>query len=96
MYLEFLIRRSRFKWIQLLRESKVGATAMFSVLHACVMLGFLKKSSKNFWFTSLKIIENADLDDKTNKCKHIHGSLSCSEHFRQVRINLNFEAKICE
>lgn len=85
IYVEFLIRRSKLKPVILLRESKAAATLMFSVLHTCVMYGFMKKSSKNFWFSSLKMSDRVDCKDK---CEMIHGKLSCGKFFKNVR-NLN-------
>lgn len=85
MYLEFLVRRSRFTLVKHMRESRVAAIVMFSVLHTCVIFGFLKPSKK-FWFTSMRLEVEADPSCKTNKCRIIHGSSSCCEYFKKVRI----------
>lgn len=80
MYVEFLIRRSRSTAVILLRESTAAATLMFSILHTCVMYGFVKKSSSNFWFSSFKLNTEAK-----SKCDQVHGSLSCSEYLKKVK-----------
>lgn len=82
MYIEFLIRRSRSKWMTLLRESKVAATLMFGVFHTCILYGFLKTSSRMFWVTSYRINEK-ELDEKS-KCECIHGKLTCIDYWKQV------------
>lgn len=84
MYLEFLIKRSRFKSIQVITKSRLAATVMFSVLHTIVIFGFLKTSSNKFWFTSVKIKEINRSSDKENKCRNIHGSLTCRKYLGQV------------
>lgn len=84
MYLEFLIRRSPSKLIGFLRDSKVAATIIFSVLHSCIMFGFLKKSSKCFWFSSFKIRETAPSEKEDKKCERIHGKLTCATYLSQV------------
>lgn len=80
MYVEFLIRRSRSRAVIFLRESTAAATLLFSILHTCVMYGFVKKSSSNFWFSSFQINAKA-----TSKCDQVHGSLSCSEYIKKVK-----------
>lgn len=86
MYLEFLIRRSRFKSIESMRNSKLAATAIFSVLHSIIMFGFLKNSTKNFWVTSFSIkpANPEGDDDDQNRCQRIHGKSTCRKYFFQV------------
>lgn len=83
MYLEFLIRRSRSKLIASLRNSKPAATAIFSVLNSLVMLGFLKNSSKKFWFTSF-VMKPTNEGDDHNRCQRLHENSACREYFRKV------------
>lgn len=79
-YIEFLIRRARSNWIIYIRESKVGATFLFGILHACVTYGFVTKSSRKFWFTTFQVDKNEEL----HNCKRVHGDLTCLEYFKQV------------
>jgi ribosomal protein S18 len=96
-YLEFLIRRAKSKWISSLRESKIGATVMFSLLNACVMFGFVRKASKNFWFTSLRIEEKADKNNNEKRCDCVHRNLSCVNYWKKVKLFkyfVNLESEI--
>lgn len=96
MYLEFLIRRWPSKLIAFMRESKVTATIIFSVLHSCIMFGFLKKSSKCFWFSSFKVRDENVPNESNNKCRHIHGESSCDKYLNQVIKTLSCELKALE
>lgn len=84
MYVEFLIRRASTNWIKFLRESKVAATLIFSVLHTFVMYGFLRKSSNNFWFSSFKFENESSLESE-DKCKCVHSKMTCFEYLKKVR-----------
>lgn len=86
IYIEFIIRQSSSKWVESLRKSKVCGTVLFSVLHACVMFGFLKKACRSFWFSSLKVHDATESSDGVNnqKCRQIHGDVPCVGHFKQV------------
>jgi hypothetical protein len=86
-YIDFLIRRVKNKWFSCLRNSKVSATLFFSILNAFVITGMLKKSSVNFWFTSVTPL--GDINENVmneNKCKLIHGDSKCSEFFKNVSL----------
>lgn len=96
MYLEFLIRRLPSKLIISIRESKFAAAIIFSALHSCIMFGFLKKSSKNFWFSSFKIRDETSLNKKDSKCERIHGQLTCFRYLSQVIKNLPCEPSALE
>ncbi|CRK88907.1 CLUMA_CG002776, isoform A [Clunio marinus] len=84
MYVEFLIRRSRSKLIASIRQSKVVVTLLFSILNTCIVYGYLRKASINFWFTSFRITKQEN-DDKTlaKGCKLIHDEITCFDYLKQ-------------
>jgi hypothetical protein len=84
-YVEFLIRRAKSPMISRLRESKVAGAILFSVLNACVMHGFVKKLSKNFWFTPLRVADVPEGREDITNCERIHGKSNCVDHWKKVK-----------
>ena len=53
------------------------------------MFGFVKKVSKNFWFTPLKVSETAESDKNVNNCEKIHGKIGCFDRWKKVKIEIS-------
>lgn len=85
-YVEFLIRRSKSSQVSRLRESKAAGVLLFSVLNACVMYGFVKKISMNFWFTPLRLKDTKDFDNDVTNCEKVHGKLNCTSYWINVKL----------
>lgn len=87
VYLEFLIKRSKSRWIEVLRKSKSGATILFSVFNMMIMCGMLKASCPNFWFTRISL-KNKSNETATHVCQSIHSKQSCSSYLQEASMTL--------
>lgn len=92
-YIDFLIRRARNSWIRFLRESRMSATVIFSILNAFILTGMMKKSTVSFWFASAPCVKNESDEnsnvrenDTNDSCKLIHGDIKCSDFIQSVSI----------
>lgn len=91
-YIDFLLRRAKSNWIIFLRESKVSATLIFSILNAFIVAGMMKKSTVSFWFASPAIGKENNENEITaeNSCSLVHGDVKCAVFLRRVSyLNLN-------
>lgn len=86
MYIEFIIKQSKVKFIQWCRKSKIGGTAFYTLMNSAILFFLFKLRSKRFWFTSVdnqsEIDINGNIDEKIDK-KCVHGSLKCSEYLKK-------------
>ena len=82
IYLEFLIKRSRFEFVKKIKKSKMSATLIFSMLNVIIMCGMFKASCPNFWFSKFKYTD----DSQEATCDCIHKNLTCRNFFNEVKV----------
>jgi hypothetical protein len=86
MYIEFVIKQSKNKFIEWCRNSKVGGTAFYALMNSAILYFLFKLRSKRFWFTSVdnqsEIDMNGNIDEKFDK-KCVHGNWKCSEYLKK-------------
>lgn len=84
MYLEFIIKQSKLKFVEYCRCSKVAGTTFYTIMNSIILYCLFKLRSKRFWFTSLDNFDKKDLNDGEkfdSKC--VHGALKCSEYLKK-------------
>lgn len=95
MYLEFVIRQSKTNLVISIRESRIIATLLYSMLNGVVMHGIYKVKSNRFWFINTSFKRNEITDDSGSsnksessenirKCYHNN---SCENFIKQVNLN---------
>lgn len=84
VYIEFLIKRSRTKFVENLRNSKIMATLIFCTLNVIIMSGMFKTSCPNFWFSKFHF-NPSEKENKADICRCVHENLTCWSYLTQVR-----------
>ena len=89
MYIEFLIKRSKLKIIETMRDSRLASSLLFMLLSGVVMWGLQKSGIKKFWFAKARQVSKTDGDQfKKSTCVH---SDSCRVHiWREMKSSLTF------
>lgn len=86
MYIEFIFKQSKLKFIEWCRKSKIGGTAFYAVMNSTILYCLFKLRSKRFWFTSVENHTendlNGNIDEKVDK-KCVHGNLKCNEYLKK-------------
>lgn len=85
IYLEFLIKRSRFEFVKKIKRSKISATLIFSMLNVIIMCGMFKASCPNFWFSKFKYDDSQETTT-TDICDRFHKNLTCRNFFNEVKV----------
>lgn len=88
IYLEFLIRSSRLKSIEYLRNSRPIGIILFSMLNCTIMCSMLKVKLPNFWLS--KFTWKNKNDPTTDVCQQIHPNSKCHTYFLKVKFTRKF------
>lgn len=84
MYLEFVIKQSKVKFIEWCRRSKFGATCIYTAMNSVILYCMFKLKSKRFWFISVDNQENVDENRNFNeKLACVHGKIDCNEYLKK-------------
>ncbi|XP_055615288.1 uncharacterized protein LOC129761576 [Toxorhynchites rutilus septentrionalis] len=79
MYIEFLIKRSRGRTMEMLRTSRLAGTLLFSAFSAAMMPALQYLQIDRFWFANVYKTSPSPQNPSKTHCTH-HKGKSCLQH----------------
>ncbi|CAG9807768.1 unnamed protein product [Chironomus riparius] len=79
VYIEFVIKQSKFKAVAWLRNSKIGATFLYGIMNSIIVYCLHVLKSNRFWFVNVGKIANQN----SEKDICVHGTIKCADYLKK-------------